>query len=119
MVKTTRTIPDELVKRANEWLGEDGRTFFQRCLDDHGTISPVLTTADPIIAERTEDDNVIPIQPLRAIPHPVHFHEGMSVRNFMRKTGLCDGWDAHDYDDNWSTLIEKVLLCQPPEKKPS
>jgi hypothetical protein len=43
------------------------------------------------------------------LPHPVHFREGMTVRNFMRGTGLCEGWDAHDYDDNWVELVELSL----------
>ena len=107
-----KEIPKELIKRANEWLGVDGRSFFQQCLDDHGTVSPVLDSNDPIIVG--DNPPTISIKPL---PHPVHLREGMAVRNFMRHSGFCVDWNDHDYDNLWPILIEKVITCKQKEQQ--
>ncbi len=83
-------IPDGLVEDTREWLGAEGITHFTGYKKDHGTVSPVIVTEG-------------------GFPHPVHFHEGMSVRNFMRKSAHCEGWGDHEFDDSWQTLIERVI----------
>jgi hypothetical protein len=83
-----REIPEALAKALRAWLGDDGVEFFALCLADHGTVSPVL--------------------PGR-IPHPVHWREGMSVRNFMRRSGFCEGWTDHELDEAWSRAVEAAL----------
>ena len=83
-------ITEELVDKVRDWLGEEGIDFFKHCLEEHGDISPVYM-----------DGN---------IPHPVHFREGMSVRNFMRSTGLCDDWNDCDLDDNWAKVVEEAIF---------
>jgi hypothetical protein len=88
-----KEIPPALVDQARTWLGKDGMAFFRKLQKDHGTVSPVM---------------MVGTEPHR-FPHAVHFREGMQVRNFMRSTGLCEGWDAHDYDDNWTTVIERAI----------
>ena len=40
----------------------------------------------------------------------LHFNAGMQVRNFLRGTGLCDDWDAHDYDNNWMEVVRKAIM---------
>ncbi len=62
-------ISNELVARVREFLGPDGIEDFRGWLEEHDTVSPVLTHDK--------------------IPHSVHFREGMQVRNFMRHTGLA------------------------------
>ncbi|MFH1984965.1 MAG: hypothetical protein ABIL58_24245 [Pseudomonadota bacterium] len=48
----------------------------------------------------------------KRIPHPVHLREGMQVRNFLRDTELFPKWDAHDYDNRWSSIVMLALdLC--------
>jgi len=47
------------------------------------------------------------------IPHPVHLREGMVVRNYLRESGLCRNWTAHDYDNNWSEVVERALFWSP------
>lgn len=84
-----REIPQDLITKVRDWLGEDGKQFFTENHEKHGTVSPVLA-----------DGN---------IPHPVHFREGMAVRNFMRRTGLCADWDAHDFDNNWQSVVERAI----------
>ena len=94
----SKEISDDLVVKLKEWIGEDGLNFFQKCLDEEGTVAPVLVTG--------------------GIPHPVHFREGMQIRNFMRSSGLCDDWNAHDYDNNWMSVVEKALKWKEDEKIP-
>lgn len=84
-----REIPEELVAKTTEWLGEDGLTFFRDIKEKHGEVAAVYM-----------DGN---------IPHAVHFREGMQVRNFMIKSGLCEDWHHHDLDDSWAELIDKCI----------
>ena len=83
------TIPKELIKKTRKWLGKNGIAFFKEMKEKHDGYSPVFMVGD--------------------IPYPVHFREGMQVRNFMRNSGLCDEWTCHELDDNWIHLIEKVM----------
>ena len=39
----------------------------------------------------------------------VHLTDGMQVRNFMRQSGQCEEWDAHDLDNNWIELIKECI----------
>jgi hypothetical protein len=82
-------ITSEIIKAVDDWLGEEGRAFFRECLETHGEIGPVIATG--------------------SIPHPVHWREGMQVRNTMRKSGLCNDWNDHDLDDNWEEVVEECL----------
>jgi hypothetical protein len=84
-----RDLPYGLIEDVRKWLGGDGRDLFLTYYKEHGTVSPVLSG--------------------EGMPHPVHFREGMQVRNFMRKTGLCEDWNAHDYDDNWQEVVRKAI----------
>lgn len=78
----------EIVTAIREWLGEDGIAFFRNNLEQHGTVSPLLKDGD--------------------IPHPVHFREGMQVRNKLRDlTG--NSWTAHEYDERWQDIIEQAI----------
>ena len=83
-------IPKELIGKLRDFLGKGGLDFFQNCRSRYGTISPVYMDG--------------------GIPHPVHFREGMTVRNFMRESGLCSGWTAEDFDAKWSEAVELALL---------
>jgi len=83
-------ITQDLVQQMKRWLGEAGLKFFGDLRKKYGESFGV--------AVWMEGD----------IPHPVHFREGMQVRNKLRD--LTNGsWTAHEYDDNWATVIEKCL----------
>ena len=84
-----KKISKKLIKKTKEWLRKDGITFFRGVKEQYGKINAVWL----------EDK----------IPHAVHFREGMRVRNFMRSSGLCEGWDDHDFDNNWINLIKKCI----------
>ncbi len=80
---------EELIIGLRKWLGGAGVRFFTWCKTKHGEISPVYV----------ED----------GLPHPVHFREGMSVRNFLTTTEYCKNKDIHWLDNNWAILVEEAL----------
>jgi len=91
-----KCISDKFVEATKEWLGKDGIDFFRKNFEEYNTVSPVIMEEHDLA------------------PHPVHFREGMKVRNFMRSSGFCQNfygveWDDHDYDNNWEHLIELVI----------
>ncbi len=80
-----------LVQEIRDWLGRGGKKFFKAIYSEHGTLIVVL-----------------PTQP---VPHPVHFREGMQVRNKLRK--LTNGsWSAHDYDNMWEEIVLAAIGVQ-------
>jgi len=86
-------IPKCLVDKVKNWLGDDGLAFFKEMKEKHGEYSPVFLIGEGKFS----------------MPYAVHFNEGMSIRNFMRNTGLCDDWTHNDLDDNWVRVIEMIM----------
>lgn len=86
----SKEISSELVEKVRVWLSEDGIKFFKGIKGDYGNIATACWMVD-------------------SIPHPIHFREGMEVRNFLRSTGLCNDWSAHDFDNQWANVIEKAI----------
>lgn len=84
-----REIPSQLAEALRVWLGPQGRRFFLDCRAGHGTVSPVLEGWPP---------------------HPVHWREGMAVRNFMRRSGFCEGWTADELDEAWIRAVEMAIM---------
>ena len=82
-------ITEEIVQQIKEWLSASGVSFFREMQEKHGTVSPVLIEC--------------------GIPHPVHFREGMQVRNKLRDITKYS-WTDHEYDDLWTTVIEKAIV---------
>jgi hypothetical protein len=87
-------IPESLIVAVKLFLGDEGIAQFREWKRKHGTVSPVISMYTKYGSP---------------MPHPVHFREGMQIRNFMRGTGLCTGWDATDYDDNWKYVVEAAI----------
>jgi hypothetical protein len=93
------------VKSIRDYLGPDGIEFFRRLKMARGKV-------DPLVSER--ELSIIlglpaPSPGVGRIPHPVHFREGMSVRNHLRASGLCKDWTAHDFDNRWAELVERAI----------
>jgi len=84
-----RSIPAGLVEYVRVYLGPRGRDYFLGILREYGHLNVVLP-GDP--------------------PHPVHFRDGMRVRNAMRESQLCDGWTCHDFDNNWSRVVVQAIV---------
>lgn len=80
-----------------EWLGSEGLKFFSDMKEDYGRVDPVYMEG--------------------GIPHPVHFREGMQVRNFLRKQPECKNWTDHQFDDRWADIIEQVIKMEDPFDK--
>ena len=79
---------EEIIVEVRNWLGVEGRAFFRGIKDKYGTLLACW------------DEN--------GIPHPVHFREGMQVRNHLRLL-TNNAWSAHEYDDRWVEIIEKAM----------
>jgi len=85
-------INDEIVDDFIQWIGEDGLRWFKHLKGLTGTYSPVL--------KLNEKRKGIPV-------HPVHFREGMQIRNWMRKHDNCSGWI--EFDSVWVLLVEEAV----------
>jgi hypothetical protein len=89
-------ITREIMKATVEWLGPDGIAHFKRYKEKYGTVSPTFMDG--------------------RLPWPVHFREGMKVRNFLRTLPDCKGWNDHDLDAAWAEVIESALAIDVVEK---
>ncbi len=88
-------LPEEVFLNLRNWLGKDGRKFFGTCLKMTGTCSPVLKL-------NMKRSGGVPA-------HPVHFREGMAVRNFLRDQEGCRDWDYHELSNNWKHVVQRAL----------
>lgn len=86
-------ITEELIEEIRNWLTQDGIEFFRAVMRDHGTLLAVL--------DGGKIDGV-------RIPHPVHFREGMQVRNKLRQLTNFS-WTVHQYDDFWTEIVERAI----------
>jgi hypothetical protein len=110
-------VSTKLIQDLAKWLGPDGMSFFTRCLTQFGTTSPVMSEDEALefygedtaeFEEPLRPDRVLNYKPAK-IPHPVHFREGMQVRNWLRSQKECAGWTDHEFDDNWSSLVKRAV----------
>lgn len=89
---STAVNNDNLVGQLREWLGRAGIAHFRKIKAEHGEINACWMEG--------------------GIPHPVHFREGMQVRNKLRE--LTDNaWTSHEYDDRWIGLVEEAIKETP------
>jgi hypothetical protein len=92
-------------------LGTDGISFFHSVREKYGTLNACW-----IEEEHDDVKNATGLaraakiaQHGRGIPHPVHFREGMQIRNWLRKQPETKGWTDYDYDDKWEGLVLKAI----------
>jgi len=84
----------QLVHMVRTYLGPKGRRFFKHLKGLTGTVVPTLR----LNYKR------------RHMPaHPVHFREGMQIRNFLRTYAECTNWTAHDFDDTYVSVLEEAI----------
>jgi len=81
----------QLIPELKEWLGEAGLMFFRNVKKEHGTLNACIK----------DDGN---------IPHPVHFREGMQVRNKVRDM-TNNTWSYYEYSNTWIDIIEECMKC--------
>lgn len=95
-----------LISKLREWLNGtmwseevNFTEFFRTVRDEHdGKLNVCLETE----AFSTRGFGII------NIPHPVHFREGMAVRNKLRDLTGCE-WTAIEYDDRWVELVLEAI----------
>ena len=89
--KEQMKIYGTLIEKVRAWLGKEGKSFFKGVIEKHGNdwSTAVLNKGVP--------------------PHPIHFREGMTVRNFLREQEECKGWSDHDFDNRWGKVIEAAV----------
>lgn len=106
---------EDFIERLLEWLGYDGVAFFRMCKE-------ISTGIDPYNVVWTE---VAPGKDvnLYGVPHPVHFREGMAVRNTMRRihTEMGAGiYGAHFYDNHWQSAVTAAIkMCEEGRYEPA
>jgi hypothetical protein len=83
-------VSDSLVEKMREYLGVTGKEVFTEYHEKYGTVNPVFKTE-------------------AGFPHPVHFREGMTVRNFMRTLPECKDWTCYQLDNTWALVVFKAI----------
>lgn len=78
-----------LVKSLRKFLGSKGLAFFRRVYKEYGKVDAVLLLEG-------------------GMPHPIHFREGLLIRNHLREL-TAYGWGDHAYDDRWAGLVERAI----------
>ena len=83
--------PKNVQERFIEWLQPKGVEYLNNIIEEHGTLIAVWNEG--------------------GIPHPVHFREGMQIRNWMREQPefSADKLDDHWFDNNWHKFTEGCL----------
>jgi len=84
-----------VVEQVRLWLGPSGVAHFRHIRDKHGGGQKVCVVFN---------DQMWP-----SIPHVVHFREGMSVRNFLRRLPETYGWTDIQLDDRWEAIVLEAI----------
>ena len=78
----------ELIERLKLWLGNERADFFTSVYEKHGRLNVSWMEGN--------------------IPHPVHFREGLEVRNKLRSlTAFL--WSNEQYDDRWEECVLRAI----------
>lgn len=87
-------IPQSLVEKTFNWLGRENVIWFKHIRGLKGGVNTVLKLN----------------YKKRGIPaHPIHFREGMQIRNFLRCQDECANWSFSDLEKNWDIVVEKCF----------
>lgn len=100
--ESLRAHVEAIIPDMRAWLGHDGITFFRAVVDNYGAIA----TAMWILGEGPGEEHLRsgPNPSQRGVPHPVHFREGMQIRNWLRTR--IDGWDL---DEVWAPIVHLAI----------
>ena len=82
----------EVIEKFRKWLRPEGIQYLRDIIEKHGTILAVWND--------------------HGIPHPVHFREGMQIRNWMRDQPEFKDMEPkyeHWFDNNWAEFTERAL----------
>lgn len=83
-----------LAKKLADWLGKENISYFKHLYGLTGSVTPVLRLN----------------MGRKGIPtHPIHWREGMAIRNYLRTLEECRSWNDHDFDNNYVKILEYVI----------
>ena len=93
-MKENKLTPEEMAA-FKKWLGEDGIRYFRHLKGLKGTVVPVLKLN----------------YKKKGIPaYPVHFREGMQIRNWLRgNTELGKKLNSVELDDCYVSILEEAI----------
>ena len=78
----------DLIDKLKLWLGKERANFFNEVYERYGRLN--VSWMDG------------------SVPHPVHFREGLEVRNKLRSiTAFL--WSDHDYDGHWEECVLRAI----------
>jgi hypothetical protein len=86
-------VTPEIVEQIRLWLGPKGVSFFREIREKYGRIDALWIEGG-------------------ILPHPVHFREGVQIRNQLRAL-TNSSWTAHEYDNHWVEVIELAIGMHP------
>ena len=94
-MNTSNLLSNEEKEALKKWLGEDGIRFFKHLKGLTGNVAPCLKL------------NVL----RKGVPvYPVHFREGMQVRNWLRENSAIAGViDSATLDNCYREIIEDII----------
>lgn len=97
-------FPTDLIKRLGAWLGPENIRYFKHIKGLKGSVNTVLK-----------------LNPKKHIGpgHPIHFREGMQIRNWLRTQPETSGWNDADFDNHWAHAVELAIAeWTPPLQMP-
>lgn len=87
----TNKLTQEEMTAFKKWLGDDGIRYFRHLKGLKGTVIPVLGSK-------------------KGMPWPVHFREGMQIRNWLREnTELGRKLYSIELDDCYAEILEEAI----------
>jgi hypothetical protein len=87
----------QLAERVRAWLGRRELRWFRLLIHRHGEI--------PLAVRLNFKRKHIPA-------HPIHWREGMQIRNFLRRQPECAEVSHHDLEDNWRRIVERAVRAE-------
>lgn len=92
----------EAIEKVRTFLRSEGIQFFRRVKTEFGTVAAVIPPNHEL--------NELPI------PWPIHFREGMQIRNFLRQI-TDNGWEFDEYENGWVNIVNEAIKEPQPHAK--
>jgi len=90
-----------IVSKLHKWLGKEGRHFFRTLAKLYkGDVDPVMKVKCNLHLKGG----------ISFIPHPVHFREGMQVRNYLRGLEECQNWTHDQFENDYIEYIKAAMV---------
>jgi hypothetical protein len=90
-----------IIDKLRKFLGDHGIEFFRKIKEEFGTVLAVLPPKHELNPNG------------KYAPHPIHFREGMQIRNFLRSITEETPWEFDRYENGYSDLIEWAIKEEP------